>query len=169
MDRADSDMLEIDSSYLGLILMKLTHRFFRMHDQMANRSGVLGLRASFGGVLTNLATRPHRLSELAEINRTRPQSMVKIINELESLSYVERVDDPSDSRAKLVRLTSDGRHMLNIARYTSNEIYDLYAQIVGEERLRNMLNTMTGLIDGLDEQLGDPRSPRQSPANDETR
>ena len=154
IETSDGESLEIDSSYLGLILMKLTHRFFRMHEEMANRSGVLGLRASFGGVLTNLATRPHRLSELAEINRTRPQSMVKIINELESLSYVERVDDPSDSRAKLVRLTNTGRDMLNIARDTSNDIYDLYAGIVGEERLRNMLNTMTGLIHGLDEELG---------------
>ncbi len=149
----ESELLEIDRSYLGLILMKLTRRFFRMHDEMANRSEVLGLKASYGGVLTNLATRPHRLSELAEINRTRPQSMVKLVNELESLAYVERINDPSDSRAKLVRLTNEGRIMLNIARDTSNEIYDLYAEIVGEEKLRSMLNTMTTLIHGLDEEL----------------
>ncbi len=149
----ESELLEIDRSYLGLILMKLTRRFFRMHDEMANRSEVLGLKASYGGVLTNLATRPHRLSELAEINRTRPQSMVKLVNELESLAYVERINDPSDSRAKLVRLTNEGRIMLNIARDTSNEIYDLYAEIVGEKKLRSMLNTMTTLIHGLDEEL----------------
>ncbi len=148
-----SELAEIEGSHLGLILMKLTRRFFRMHDEMANRSEVLGLRASYGGVLTNLAERPHRLSELAEINRTRPQSMVKIVNELESLSYVERIDDPSDSRAKLVRLTDEGRMMLSIARDTSNEIYDVYAGIVGEKKLRSMLNTMTTLIDGLDKEL----------------
>ncbi len=149
-----SELLVIDSSHLGLILMKLTRSFFRMHDEMANRSEVLGLKASYGGVLTNLAVRPHRLSELAEINRTRPQSMVKIVNELESLSYVERVDDPSDSRAKLVRLTEDGRKMLDVARDSSNEIYEVYADIVGEQRLRSMLNTMTSLVHGLDKELG---------------
>ena len=111
---------------------------------------MLGLRASHGGVLTNLAERPHRLSELAEINKTRPQSMVKIVNELESLDYVERIPDSSDSRAKLVRFTPKGRAMLSTARNTTNEIYELYAKIVGEEELQGMLHTMSKLISGLD-------------------
>ncbi len=141
---------QIDSSHLGLILMSLTRRFQRMHDDRTDHLEVLGLRASYGGVLTNLAERPHRLSELAERNKTRPQSMVKIVNELENMDYVERIPDDTDSRAKLVRFTPKGREMLSIAHNTTNEIYQLYAAIVGEEKLQSMLSTMTELIDGLD-------------------
>ena len=149
--KVDGGPIDVDSIHLGLILMSLTRRFQRMHDEKTDHLETLGLRASHGGVLTNLAQRPHRLSELAEINKTRPQSMVKIVNELESLEYVERIPDSSDSRAKLVRFTPKGRDMLRTARSTTDEIYQLYAEIVGEKELQSMLHTMSKLISGLDE------------------
>ena len=150
-DQDEEDILTVDSSHLGLILMSLARRFQRMHDERTDQLETLGLRASFGGVLTNLAERPRRLSELAEINKTRPQSMVKIVNELEAMDYVERVPDSSDSRAKLVRFTPKGLEMLSVARDTTNEIFGVYADIVGERELRYMLSTMSKLINGLDE------------------
>ncbi len=149
-NEAASERIEVDRSYLGLLLMELTRKFQQMHDDRTERHKKLGLRASFSGVLTNLAERPHRLSELAEINRMRPQSMVKLVNELEALAYVERIPDPSDARAKLVRFTAEGKRTVDIARETSKDIYALYAELVGEEDLRHMLSTMSRLIRGLD-------------------
>lgn len=147
-------LIEVERSHLGLLLMELTRRFQQMHDSRTERHKKLGLRASFSGVLSNLAERPHRLSELADLNRMRPQSMVKLVNELESLDYVERVPDPSDARAKLVQFTTEGKRTVDIARETSEDIFDLYAEIVGENELHHMLNTMARLISGLDT---DPR------------
>ena len=129
--KVDGGPIDVDSIHLGLILMSLTRRFQRMHDEKTDHLETLGLRA--------------------EINKTRPQSMVKIVNELESLEYVERIPDSSDSRAKLVRFTPKGRDMLRTARSTTDEIYQLYAEIVGEKELQSMLHTMSKLISGLDE------------------
>jgi len=50
-----------------------------------------------------------RLTDLAEQTRLTKQAMMSMVDDLESRGYVRRVPDPSDSRAKLVRLTAHGR------------------------------------------------------------
>ncbi len=138
------------SSDLSLLLMKMTSEFHRMQEERARDFYSAGLRSSHGAVLFYLADRPHRLSELSELNRMRPQSMVKLVNELESLGYVERIPDPSDSRAKLIQFTPKGKQVSAISRDATNEIYRIYADIVGEKDLRHMLSTMSDLLKALD-------------------
>jgi DNA-binding MarR family transcriptional regulator len=50
-----------------------------------------------------------RLTDLAEQVRLTKQGMMLLVDDLESRGYVRRVPDPSDARAKLVRLTARGR------------------------------------------------------------
>ncbi len=79
--------------------------------------------------------------------------MVKLVNELEELGYVERVPDPSDSRAKLIQFTPKGKKVSAISRDATNEIYRIYAEIVGEKDLRHMLSTMSKLLSALDSDI----------------
>lgn len=50
-----------------------------------------------------------RITELAEASRLTKQGMMALVDDLEARGYVRRVPDPSDARAKLVRLTARGR------------------------------------------------------------
>jgi DNA-binding MarR family transcriptional regulator len=50
-----------------------------------------------------------RVTELAEEARLSKQGMMALVDDLEGLGYVRRVADPTDARAKLVRLTARGR------------------------------------------------------------
>ncbi len=142
---------DIESKHLGLLLVKMTREFHRMQEERARDFYVADLRASHGAVLYYLAERPRRLSELSELNRMRPQSMVKIVNELEELGYVERVPDPADARAKLIRFTKKGEKVLASSRDATNEIFRIYSDIVGEKDLKQMLATMRKLLTGIDE------------------
>ncbi len=130
--------------------MKMTSEFHRMQEERARDFYSAGVRPSHSSVLFYLAERPHRLSELSELNRMRPQSMVKLVNELESLGYVERVPDPDDSRAKLIQFTPKGKKVSAISRDATNEIYRIYSGIVGEKDLKHMLSTMSRLLGALD-------------------
>src|ERR687898_399782 len=49
-----------------------------------------------------------RLTELAEHTHTTKQALLYTINQLEAAGYVERVPDPTDGRAKIIRLTQRG-------------------------------------------------------------
>jgi len=53
--------------------------------------------------------RGNRLTDLAARARVTKQAMMLLVDDLESMGYLRRVADPTDSRAKVVRLTARGR------------------------------------------------------------
>lgn len=55
---------------------------------------------------------PLRISDLAEREALTQPGMTTVINRLESLGHAERVADPTDGRAALVRITAAGRAVL---------------------------------------------------------
>ena len=57
-----------------------------------------------------------RLSELAEQAQVAKQTATALVDRLERAGYVERVLDPSDARARLVRITGRGAELIPIAR-----------------------------------------------------
>jgi DNA-binding MarR family transcriptional regulator len=76
---------------------------------MAER-GYGDVRAGHGAVFRYVDRRSgSRLGELAARAGMSKQSMMQVVDDLESRGYVVRVGDPADSRARLVRLTAEGR------------------------------------------------------------
>ncbi|NKX54425.1 MarR family winged helix-turn-helix transcriptional regulator [Arthrobacter mobilis] len=56
-----------------------------------------------------------RLVELAEAASTTKQNAGFLVDQLEKQGYVERVPDPRDARARLVRITARGREAVAVA------------------------------------------------------
>ena len=56
----------------------------------------------------NIDPEGSRLTELAERARMTKQSVGEVATDLEQRGYVERVPDPADGRAKIIRLTERG-------------------------------------------------------------
>lgn len=87
-----------------------------------------------------------RLTELAERANMTKQSVGEVTSELEQHGYVERVADPSDGRAKIIRLTETGRDAYAVGRRLIDELECEWAQRYGEERvaaLRDALEAVT--------------------------
>lgn len=72
-----------------------------------SRSSVVVSRTEVG-VLRNLRTRPHRITELAAEERVTQPAITLLVNRLAEKGWVERIADPSDRRAVLVSLTPEG-------------------------------------------------------------
>lgn len=66
-----------------------------------------------------------RLTTLAARTGMTHQSMGELVRTMVDIGYVERVPDPSDGRATLVRLTPDGKRLVRIA---ITEIADIERQ-----------------------------------------
>ena len=73
---------------------------------------------------------------------TRP-SMNELVDQLEATGYLERVPDPTDGRAKLVRLTRKGRRAVAQALRWVREIEAAYARRVGPERFEAACRTLS--------------------------
>src|SRR5215207_7012816 len=66
-------------------------------------------------VFENIDPEGTRVTVLATRAGVTHQAMVQLVAELEDRGIVERVADPSDRRARLVRLTDDGREIVRAA------------------------------------------------------
>jgi DNA-binding MarR family transcriptional regulator len=55
---------------------------------------------------------PASISDLAAIERMRPQSMAQTVTELEASGFVSRRPDPADGRRAFIELTAAGREAL---------------------------------------------------------
>jgi DNA-binding MarR family transcriptional regulator len=109
----------------------------------------LGLRPPHFGVLQLIAAEPGRAQqELVDRSMIDPSSMVKVIDELESLGLAERRVDPNDRRKRAVHLTPAGSEMLGRARKVAMATADdVLGPLTPDERetLRRLLRKMAGL------------------------
>jgi len=79
---------------------------FRRSDQ-----GISGTKRSVLGTLYR-ADKPMTASELARVERLQPQSLTRVVSELEEEQLIERTPDEADRRQLLISITEAGRNLL---------------------------------------------------------
>lgn len=101
-------------------------------------------------VIVNLRTSGSRLTELASRAGMTKQAMAKLVDALEDIGYVHRVDDPADGRARLVRLSKSGFRLLQDSLEITDEIWHEYEEILGASRLNKLRSSMEIMSSELD-------------------
>lgn len=107
------------------------------------------LSAAHEVVLQLLEPAGMRLTALAAKAGMAKQSMGYLVGELERAGYVERVADPGDARAKLIRRTDRGWAFNRIAAEVVAGIEEEWAVLVGEADFRQLKETLGRLVEGL--------------------
>ena len=79
-----------------------------------------------------------RLTELAERAGLTKQAVGEAATELERLGYAERVPDPTDKRAKIIKLTPSGLEACLTGRRIFAEIEREWAEELGEELIAGL-------------------------------
>jgi DNA-binding MarR family transcriptional regulator len=119
-----------------------------LHRRFAER-GHPEIRPPHGNVMQFLDDAGTRVSVLAERAQITKQSMAELVAHLERLGYVERVPDPSDRRAKLVRATPRGKQLYAIARDVVAEIEADWTKRLGRIKMRQLRELLQELNAGL--------------------
>lgn len=109
----------------------------QLHERFAER-GHPEVRPPHGAVLQFLDEGGTRVSVLAERAQITKQSMADLVLHLERHGYVERVPDPTDGRAKLVRATARGRETYAIAREFVAALEEEWGRRIGADRMRTL-------------------------------
>ncbi len=131
---------------LGQALMMALLDFQQRLDADLAKRGVRGIRARHRKVFMTLERNgASRSVELAEKIGVRPQSMMKTVHELEELGLVTRSADPSDSRAKLVAFTKQGRAFIDELTRSTEIVWDQYAAMVDEKELQQAMQLLSRL------------------------
>jgi DNA-binding MarR family transcriptional regulator len=119
-----------------------------LHRRIATR-GHPDVRAPHGNVFEFLDEDGTQVSELARRAQITKQSMAELVAHLEHYGYVERVPDPADRRAKLVRATARGEEVYAIAREVIAEIEREWTSRLGAGKMRQLRR----LLEELNERL----------------
>lgn len=83
-----------------------------------------------------------RLTTLAEAAQVTKQTAQFLVDQLEDAGYVERVPDPSDARAKLVRVTRRGHAVIAVATQRQREIETQWHEHLGGDAYDRLVETL---------------------------
>jgi DNA-binding MarR family transcriptional regulator len=140
----------VKQASVGQLLLKGA----RLLDERAlvrfNRQGPrLELRPAHTGLFPHIDKEGTRLTELARRLGVTKQAAGQLVSDLEQLAVLERVDDPVDGRAKLVRFTDTGlkalHHGLSVLRGIEGEL----ERRLGRVRMRELHQALALVVDEL--------------------
>jgi DNA-binding MarR family transcriptional regulator len=106
-----------------------------------------------GKLLQRVHENGSRVTELAESAQVTKQTAGYLVDQLERAGYLERAPDPSDARARLVRLTDKARRMVPIADRAVAEVEARWTTHLGRRRMEQLRDTLTRLREITDPYL----------------
>jgi DNA-binding MarR family transcriptional regulator len=107
------------------IMMAFRRTAQLMVDELTARltaDGYAGVQPAYHNFFENVDPEGTRLTEIAARAAMTHQSMSELVAVLERRGWVERLPDPTDGRARLVRLTTEGRELTRRGLHHINEI-----------------------------------------------
>jgi len=120
-----------------------------LQDELFERLAAAGYRdlhPRHGAVLAYLDEDGVRATELARLSGSHKQVVGRIVDELETLGYVERRPDPRDRRAKLVFPTERGVAMIRLTDEAIGEIEARHASEVGGRTYSQFRDVLRGVV-----------------------
>ena len=94
-----------------------------------------------------------RLTELAESARVTKQTAGFLVDQLEAAGYVRRVPDPTDARARLVRITERGIEAGRLAATVVAEVEAEWTAHHGVRRMQQLRSALAALREVTDPYL----------------
>ena len=117
-------------------------------ERLAER-GFADFRPAHGTIGQHIRDQGSRVTELAQLAQVSKPTVVYLVNDLERLGYVERVPDPSDGRAKLVRLTERGARAQRAGTEIVHQIERDWSLLLGARDFAALHDLLQRLHDGL--------------------
>ena len=134
---------------LGILLF-VAHRDLERRVADEVRAAGFEVTMAQARVFQRIDDEGSRLTKLAESAGVTKQTAGYLVDQLESAGYVERVPDPDDARARLVRVTAHGRAAIEAARPVEEQVYAEWAAHLGGDdldRLREILSRLREITD----------------------
>mgnify|MGYP001228281091 FL=1 len=125
-------------------------RLMRKQFEQTARAQELGLTRAQAAVIAHLARQEGiNQSCLAQIMEIEPITLVRLLDRLEELGFVERLPDPSDRRARLLRLTPAAHAILERIRAIAASVLDEACAGMPDERRAMLADTLADMKTNL--------------------
>jgi DNA-binding MarR family transcriptional regulator len=118
--------------------------------EAVQRAGYDDITVAQARIAARIGPNGTRLGELAEQAQVAKQTATALVDRLERAGYVQRTVDPTDARARLVRIAKRGAEIIPIARVEEAKIEAEWTEHLGPRRmkqLRDALNLLREITD----------------------
>jgi DNA-binding MarR family transcriptional regulator len=135
---------------LGL-LCYIAYRAFETRIMHAVReAGFEDLTVAQGRLFARIGPGGTRLTDLAEQAQVTKQTAGFLVDQLEKAGYVERVPDPSDGRARLVRVAPRGRKAVRASARVVAAVEKEWEEHLGSDGARTLRRLLVELREVTD-------------------
>ncbi|MEW6647652.1 MAG: MarR family winged helix-turn-helix transcriptional regulator [Pseudomonadota bacterium] len=145
---ADSTLPEIERTIGALLRVPWQVLAERVYGALA-AGGYPEIRPAHGVVFRYIRAEGSRIVELAERAGMTKQSMAVLVDHLATHGYVSVEPDPSDGRAKRVRLTRSGKEVQRAALKLSRQVEAEWAALIGAQEMASLRQLLERLYDSL--------------------
>ena len=128
----------------------------------AREAGYTDFTIAQARLMARMSPHGSRISDLAERSMIAKQTATALVDRLEHAGYVERVPDPADGRARVVRFTAKAEEFRPLAEATEAAVYAEWAAHLGPERMEQLREALTLL-----REINDPFQNWASAAGDD--
>ncbi len=132
------------------VLMFIAHRAMEVEVLTAMSGAGHTVTLAQARVFQRIAPGGSRLTELAEQAQVTKQTAGFLVDQLQSAGYVERVADPSDARARLIRLSERGRTAADMAAGVVRDVERDWRRHLGAKRWGQLREALVRLREVTD-------------------
>ena len=153
LDPQDVEALEARKrASLGQVLMKTARLLDEQALARVRERTQHDIRPAHTALFPHIDLEGTRLTEIARRMGMSKQAVGQLVGELEEMGALERVPDPTDGRAKLVRFASrDGRLVLFDGLEVLTEFEGELRERLGDARIDALQEHLGVLLDALEE------------------
>ena len=136
---------------MGLLLKLPYIAAERYSSRRLHELGFTEIRPAHYAVFQVIAREGSRLTELAERAGMTKQSMGYLVDYLEEHGYLQRVADPHDQRAQLIRITPKTVRLDKAVEQVLDEVHEDWARRIGRAKFNKLRQLLGELVMSLDE------------------
>lgn len=107
------------------------------------RAGYTDMTVAQARIAARIDPGGSRVTQLAAAAHVTKQTAGFLVEQLENAGYVERVPDPTDRRARLVKVAARGRAAAEAALPALAEVEERWTAHLGPERMAELRETLT--------------------------
>ncbi len=145
--KMDPSLQDALSASFGQVLIKSA----RLYNEAAIaklREHVPGIRAAHTVLFPHVSMAGIRLTDLAARIGVSKQAVAQLVDELVGMGAFEKVPDPSDGRARLIRWSNAGQIHAGLAALA--QVQGALTSALGAERVGRMQKDLAALLDALE-------------------
>ncbi len=125
-------------------LMFIANRYLESRVMTAiSNAGHTDLTLAAARIMARVQQDGTRLTDLAVAAQVTKQTASVAVDKLVAQGYLDRAPDPQDARAKLIVLSHRALKVLVIARDTEQRVTQEWTELLGEDRMRDLRETLS--------------------------